>query len=258
MGKIGRKAIKELVSRLRKEHKVDFCIANAENLAHGTGITRSTMEECLLAGIDFFTSGNHIWDKPEIYTILQDKELKEKIIRPFNYPEGTAGVGAKIVSIGKNKVLIANVMGQVFMRPTLDNPFEALDRLLEEHKDEDIAGTLVDFHADATSEKNAFGMYVDGRASAVWGTHSHVPTADERILPAGTAFVTDVGLTGFRDGVIGETYEAVIKSFITRLPLRHELPDSGWAILNAIIVEVDPQTKLAKNIIRVKEEIEIK
>lgn len=257
MGKIGRKAVKELVPRLRKEHQVDFCIANAENLAHGAGITRATMEECLLSGIDFFTSGNHIWDKPEVYDILQDKDLKERLIRPHNYPAGTSGDGAKIVNVGKNKILIANVMGQVFMRPTLDNPFEALDRLLEEYQGEDLAGTLVDFHADATSEKNAFGMYADGRATAVWGTHSHVPTADERILPQGTAFVTDVGLTGFRDGVIGETSEAVLKSFITRLPLRHELPDTGWAILNAIIVEIDPKIKLANSIKRIKEEIEI-
>ena len=257
MGKISRKAVSHLVPRLRKEHKIDFCIANAENLAHGTGITKTTMEEMLLAEVDFFTGGNHIWDKPDVYDILQDKDLREKLIRPWNYPEGTAGEGEKIVDIKGEKILVANFMGQVFMKPTLDNPFHSLDKVLSKYEDTDLAAILVDFHADATSEKNAFGFYANGRASAVWGTHSHVATADERILPKGTAFTTDVGMTGFRDGIIGERGEVVLKSFLTSMPLRHEIPEDGLAVMNAIIIEVDTSTRLAKSIKRLRENIEI-
>jgi len=200
VGKIGRKAIKKVIGDYKKKYSPDFIIANAENLAHGTGATESTLNEMLEAGINFFTSGNHIWKKKEIISVFEEKRIP--LIRPANYPEGAPGQGYQLVEVGTKKLLVVNLLGRVFMKEDMDCPFRKIDEILKKYSKENLSGIFVDFHAEVTSENVAFGFYVDGRVSAVVGTHTHIPTADNKILPQGTAYVTDVGMVGARDSVL--------------------------------------------------------
>ena len=235
-----------LVPNLRQEYRIDLVIANGENAAGGLGLTRETAEELFASGIDVITSGNHIWDHKEIIPSL-DSELA--ILRPLNYPPGVPGRG--YLTMGK--VLVVNLLGRTFIG-NFDCPFRAMDQLLEEIVDKPPV-IIADFHAEATSEKVAMGRYLDGRVSAVLGTHTHVGTIDARLLPKGTAYITDVGMTGPLDSVIGDDADAVIRRFLTQLPHRLSV-GKGSVVLNSVLVDVEESTGVAKSIVRIDRETE--
>ncbi len=237
IGKPGREAVDRLLPGLRRELMVDLVIANGENAAGGFGLTVDTASELLDSGVDVLTSGNHIWDKREFIPYMDDVQGEGlPVVRPANYPSAP-GVGV----IRRKGVAVVNLMGRVFMT-NLDCPFRTADRLLEElREEEDTPIVVVDFHAEATSEKQAMGWYLDGRVSGVFGTHTHVGTVDARILPRGTAYLTDVGMTGPVDSVIGSDTRAVLDRFLTSMPQRLEVA-KGPCTLNSVLVEVDEQT----------------
>src|SRR5438094_387564 len=226
-GEPGRAAITKLLPRLRQEHAIDCCVVNVENAAGGFGVTPQIARQILAAGADVMTSGNHIWDKKEVVEYIVKENL---LLRPANFPAGTPGVGHVTVKCGPHKVGVVNLMGRVFMLP-IDCPFRKADELAAELRRETPI-VLVDMHAEATSESLAMGWYLDGRVSAVVGTHRHVQTADERVLPGGTAYITDLGMTGPTDGVIGVDREIILQRFLTQMPMRFE-PAKGPAALHA-------------------------
>ncbi|MCW2278526.1 TIGR00282 family metallophosphoesterase [Heliophilum fasciatum] len=241
VGKPGRKAVEELLPQVRKSYAVDFVIANAENAAGGNGLTRDIAHELLGRGIDVLTMGNHTWDKREILDFI---DSEPKLLRPANYPVGTPGRGSAIFTLPNGKHLaVANYCGRIFMNP-LECPFQHVGRLIESLRGK-ADYLFIDFHAEATSEKIAFGWHVNGRATAVVGTHTHVQTADERILPAGTAYISDVGMTGPRDGVLGVKKELVLNKFITQLPVRFETA-TGPIQMNAVLITLGLQGKAEK------------
>jgi metallophosphoesterase (TIGR00282 family) len=245
-GEPGRKAVLGLVPRLRREHEPDLVIANVENAAAGFGVTPAIARAFLEGGVDVMTSGNHVWDKKEIVEYIGKENL---LLRPANYPPGTPGVGSIVVKAGVRRVAVLNLQGRVFM-PTVDCPFRKADEELPRLRAETPV-IIVDMHAEATSEKQAMGWYLDGRVSVVVGTHSHVQSADERILPGGTAYLTDVGMTGPVDSVIGVAPELAIQRFLTGLPNRFE-PAKGPAALHGVVVRVDPDSGKALDIRRLK------
>jgi 2',3'-cyclic-nucleotide 2'-phosphodiesterase len=246
IGKPGREALSRELHRIVDRHMVDLVIANGENAAGGFGLTAETAQELFKCGIQMITSGNHIWDKKDS---LEYIKREERIVRPANYPEGTPGKGAAIARTpGGVKVGILNLEGRVFMN-NLDCPFRCADREIAKLKEETPI-VFVDFHAEATSEKISLGWYLDGRVSAVVGTHTHVQTADERILSAGTAFITDVGMTGPFDSVIGVKKEEAIQKFITQRPAKFEIAKRDIRI-NAVVIEVDEKSGLATGIERI-------
>jgi 2',3'-cyclic-nucleotide 2'-phosphodiesterase len=248
VGKPGRQAIQALVPKLRTSHRADFVIVNAENSAGGLGVTRDiaiSMYQC--AKVDVITLGNHAWSKREVHSYL-DEELR--ILRPANYPPGVPGRGFGIFQTPGGPLAIIVVQARTFMEPT-ENPFHVADALLEEaHRT--TKAVFVEIHGEATSEKQAFGWYVDGRASAVVGTHTHVQTADERILPGGTAYLTDAGMTGPMDSVIGMRVDSVLPRFTTHMPNRFEVAE-GPSKLNAVVVDVDMATGRSTAIERIQE-----
>ncbi len=243
IGKPGRKAVKTLVPGLRQQYGIDLVIANGENTAGGIGLTRAMAEELLADGVDVVTSGNHIWDRKEIIPDL-DGELP--ILRPLNYPPGVPGRGYLV----KGQVLVVNLVGRVFIGH-FDCPFRAMDCLLEGVSQRVI---VVDFHGEATSEKVALGKYLDGRVSAVLGTHTHVGTIDARLMPLGTAFVSDVGMVGPIDSVIGDDAEAVIERFLTQMPHRLSV-GKGGIVFNSVLVEIEESGR-ATAITRIDIELE--
>ncbi|MEK7653627.1 MAG: TIGR00282 family metallophosphoesterase, partial [Patescibacteria group bacterium] len=198
VGKIGRKAVIKELPKLKSRYHPDLVIANAENLAHGIGFTRKTLAEMIEAGVDLFTSGNHAWEKAGADEILNQKD--SSVLRPANYPAKKSGVGVKELKISKKKVVVVNLLGKVFIKDRVADPFKMMKKIIREHGK---AIYLVDFHAEATSEKTAFANYFDGKIAAVIGTHTHVPTSDERILADGTGYITDAGMIGYYDSVIG-------------------------------------------------------
>ena len=246
IGKPGRQALDIFLPQIKQEYRVDLTIVNAENSAHGIGVTPETAEELLKAGADVLTSGNHVWAHKTILPCL-DSEMP--LIRPLNYPPGVPGKGY----IVKKGVLVVNLIGRTFM-DNYDSPFRTMDALLTqmENKPKII---IIDFHAEATSEKVALGRYLDGRVSAVLGTHTHVGTIDAMILHRGTAYVTDIGMTGPIDSVIGDDPENVLKRFLTQLPHRLSA-GSGKSVVNAILVTVDESTGKATGIERIQRETE--
>ena len=241
IGRPGRRAIRSLVPELREEHGIDLVVANAENTAGGFGLTLETAYELLENGVDVLTSGNHIWDQKEIVPHM-DEGLP--LVRPANYPDAP-GRGY-IVHDG---VMVMNLIGRVFMAP-LDCPFRTAASILNEVAEDGPRVVVVDFHAEATSEKQAMGWYLDGRVSAVVGTHTHVGTVDTRVLPSGTAYVTDVGMTGPVDSVIGSDSSAVLDRFLTGLPNRLTVA-GGPVIMNSVLVEVDAESGKALSIDRI-------
>lgn len=241
--------MKKALPELKKELEPDFVIANVENLAHGTGVTQKTLDELIECGVDFFTSGNHIFKKPEAETILKDKE--SNLLRPANYPDNYPGTGAKIVEVGSKSVLIVNLIGRVFMKDEVNCPFKELDKILEKFDLNKISAIIVDLHAEATSEKQAFGWYADGRISAVFGTHTHIPTADARILNNGTAYISDVGMVGAYESVIGDKIEPIIQSFLAEVHPKIEIPEEGPVQVNAVLVEINSNSKKALSLKRV-------
>jgi len=244
IGKPGRKALSQLLPGLRQQYGIDLIMANGENAAGGIGLTLATAREMLNAGADVLTSGNHIWMHREIYPYL-DGEMP--ILRPLNYPPGVPGRGHIVIG----KVAVVNLIGRVFIGD-LDCPFHAMDKLLSELEQPII---IVDFHAEATSEKVAMGRYLDGRVSAVLGTHTHVGTTDAQILPGGTAYVSDIGMTGPLDSVIGDDAEAAIQRFLTKMPHRLSV-GKGKIALNGILVKVDDDTGKALSIERIYQEVD--
>jgi 2',3'-cyclic-nucleotide 2'-phosphodiesterase len=253
IGKPGRTVAEQLLPRLREERHLDFITVNGENVAGGMGLTISTAASLLESGVDVITSGNHIWDKREIYPEL-DRE--ERILRPINYGEqDVPGRGWGIFHAADGSELaVINAQGRTFMQQ-IENPFTMLDRLLEEGADELPPVRIVDFHCELTSEKNAFGIYLDGRVSAVCGTHTHVATADERILPRGTAYVTDLGMTGPVYSVIGFAPESVLPRFLNALPTRFEV-GSGPVLFNGVQIDIDTATGRALAIERLTRIVE--
>ena len=254
-GKIGRQATTKALPDLKEKYQPDFIMANAENLAHGKGVTESTIKEMQEIGIDLFTSGNHVWDKNDVYTIFQKKN--STLLRPANYPENTPGSGEKIVKIGLNNLLVVNLIGRVFFREDFDDPFRTIDKILEKYKKENLAGIIIDFHAEATSEKVAMGFFLDGRVSAAISSHTHVQTADEKILPKGTAYISDLGFIGAKDSVIGLDKKIIIKNFLTQINEPGEIPESGICQINGVYLEINPKTQKAIKIERINTEVEV-
>ncbi len=232
VGKLGRQVLEEQLPELRKEFNINVVIVNGENVAHGKGITQKTYKWLMEQGIACVTMGNHTWDNKDIFEFIDDKN---NIVVPANYPKGTPGKGYLTFNYNGTKITVVSLMGTVFMNGRYDCPFEAIDSILEAVESDVF---LVDVHAETTSEKIALGYYLDGRVAAVVGTHTHVPTADARILDEGTAYQTDVGMNGALDGVIGVQKEGVIRRFKTGMPERFNPLDKGKMQLNAVVIEV--------------------
>ncbi|SHH12643.1 hypothetical protein SAMN02745221_01742 [Thermosyntropha lipolytica DSM 11003] len=246
VGRPGRRAVKNILPAIQKEYDVIFTIANAENAAGGRGLSRSVMDELLNCNIDVLTMGNHVWDNKEINTFIDDEP---RLIRPANYPPYCPGQGYHIYNAGFGvKIAVVNLSGRVFL-PSLDCPFRTMEEILKDIKDKaDII--IVDFHAEATSEKLAFAYYFDGRVTAILGTHTHVQTADERILPGGTAYITDLGMTGPYDSILGMEKSSVIEKFLTQRPTRFEVA-GGPAQFQGALLRVDDNTHKALSINRI-------
>ncbi len=250
VAKPGRRVLRENLAHLQTEHEVDFTVVNIENVAGGFGITKAVFEELSALAIDVMTTGNHTFDKKEVLEII-DKE--PTLLRPYNYPENTPGAGMVTVTASNGvKVTVVNMMCQVFMHAILDCPFAAMDKILRSISlNEGII--LLDFHGEATSEKQAMGWHVDGRVSALWGTHTHVQTADERILLEGTAYISDLGMTGAYNSVIGMNSDIVVQGFVTKRRGRFE-PATGPAALCGALIDIDETTGKARSISRIRVE----
>ncbi|AJF07168.1 MAG: TIGR00282 family metallophosphoesterase [Thermodesulfobacteriota bacterium] len=250
VGRPGRQALKRRLDHLVDRHQVDLVVANGENSAGGFGLTAEIARELFALGVHVLTSGNHIWDKKEAFDLL---ERESRVLRPANYPPGLAGYGSGVFFVPDGTpVAVVNLEGRVFMN-NLDCPFRAADRLLEGLRDR-AKVILVDFHAEASSEKIAFGHYLAGRVSAVVGTHTHVQTADERILGGGTAFITDVGMTGSLDSVIGIQKEIAVEKFLKQVPMRFEVAKKH-PVLCAVLLDVDADNGCARSIERIFQEV---
>ncbi|MCX5706586.1 MAG: TIGR00282 family metallophosphoesterase [Candidatus Omnitrophica bacterium] len=246
VGRPGRLAVEKLIPGLKEEYRLDFVIANAENAAGGSGINPKVAQELFNSGVDILTSGDHIWKKKEIFELINQEE---RILRPLNFPLGAPGKGSAIFKSRSGvKIGVINVNGRVFMEP-LECPFKttlaAAEELVKESKI-----IIVDIHAEATSEKVALGWYLDGKVSAVLGTHTHIQTADEHILPKGTAYITDVGMTGPTDSVIGRRVEDVLERFLTSIPVRFEVAEDNIQ-LQGVVVDINEKTGRADSIIRI-------
>lgn len=246
VGKIARKALTKKLPQLLEEEQPDFVIANGENIAHGKGITKKTCQEVFEAGVDLLTLGNHIADKKDFLEIAEDPNAK--VIRPANFPPGVPGKGVTILEKNGKNLAVANLLGRSFVREIPDDPFRAFDQIIATLPA--TTALLVDFHGEATSEKRAFGYWVDGRASAVAGTHTHVQTADEQILPKGTGYITDVGMVGAKESILGVVKEGPLKLFLTQMPVIFEIPETGVVRGDYAIITIDPDTRLCTDIKR--------
>ncbi|MDE3113314.1 MAG: TIGR00282 family metallophosphoesterase [Chloroflexota bacterium] len=243
VGRPGREAVKALLPRLREELRVELVVLNGENAAGGAGLTAEIARELRDAGADVLTNGNHVWDQR---VFLTEIETLDYAIRPLNLPPRNPGRGWTVVG----DVLVVNAIGRVFMA-AYDDPFRAVDALLAELGERAPRVRILDWHAEATSEKNAMGWHLDGRFSAVVGSHTHIPTADARVLPAGTAFVSDTGMVGPRDSVLGVDPKIVVDRFITGIPKRFEVAKDGPVVFNSVLIDVDGSTGRARSIERV-------
>ena len=237
MGRPGREKLLQALPQLKRETGAEFIIVNGENASGGKGLNRRGMEDLLTAGADVVTMGNHVWDNKEIFQFIDDEP---RLVRPANYPAYCPGKEYGIYHCGSNeRIAVINLCGRVFM-PALDCPFAAVDSILEAVQNE-VDYIIVDFHAEATSEKLAMAYYLDGRVSAVVGTHTHVPTADARILPQGTAYITDLGMTGVQESVLGIKSELIIHKFLTARPVKYEIAE-GMAKLQGVWIELDDRS----------------
>ncbi len=246
----GRRAVLNHIQQIRKEHEIDIAVMNAENVAGGFSITPPIADELFECGIDLMTSGNHIFDKGEIIPYIRKNQ---RLVRPANYPKGTPGTGLFIGEVNGFQIAVLNLLGRVFMPPNVDDPFRIADDAVKSIPDE-VKIRLVDMHCEATSEKYAMGWFLDGRVSAVVGTHTHVPTADERILDNGTAYVTDLGLTGSYAGVIGMKKEDVFQRF-TQFPSKRAAHAKGNVWICCVVINIDENTGIANDIQRLRIEI---
>lgn len=246
VAKPGREIVQRFLPEIIKEHKPDMVFANCENLSGGRGITEEKIEQMRMAGIDYFTSGEHIFQEKGTEDFIHNLP----VLRPANYPEGTVGEGYKIIDSGKNgKVLLINLMGLTSFggkNAFLDNPFSKIDEILEKTKDEKVDAKIVDFHAEATSEKYSMGFYLDGRVDAVIGTHTHVPTCDDMVLPKGTLYLTDVGMCGVIDSSLGVKVDITIKMFLTAMSQRFEWENAGRKAFRSVLLDLQ-----SKKIVRI-------
>jgi hypothetical protein len=245
-GKIGRQAVAKILPKLKKELRVDLVIANAENIAHGSGVTEETIKELQAAGVDFMTTGDHA------FKTQRDSDVFENlpVIRPANFPPCLPGRGYLLIEYKKKKIALINLIGRVFMHMDYDCPFRKLDEILAEldlHKNK-LSAIIVDIHAEATSEKIALGHYADGRVTAVLGTHTHVMTADHHITDKGMAYITDVGMVGASDGCIGVDKENIIKTFLTQIKYKHVIPEKGQVIFNSVLININEKNSQASSI----------
>lgn len=251
-GEIGREYLEQKLPLMIQKHKVDVCVANCENAAHGRGLSEKNYNEILSSGVDIITMGNHVWGNSELAPLLKLKDTK--VVRPCNIGKTLPGVGYKIFAKKGVKIGVTNIEGRVFIDLVGDNPFEAADEIIKQMDDEGAKIKIIDFHAEATSEKKLMAMYTDGRVSAVIGTHTHVQTADEQILPNGTAFITDVGMTGIsRESVLGMEYKGVSEKIIKGLPARFEPCVKGTPEIRAVLIKIDEETGKATQIERINE-----
>lgn len=242
VGQPGREAIEKTLPQWKKKYQPDLVIANGENAAHGKGIARKSLEQVLKAGVDLVTLGDHTWDQQETAALLEDKSLP--LIRPANFPPGLPGQGHRLIKIRTKNILVINLIGRVFMRQQYDDPFRKADELIE-NEGENADAVIIDFHAEATAEKVCLGWYCDGRVSAVLGTHTHIPTADARILPQGTAYLTDVGMVGPRDSSLGLDKDKTIKSALLQTPIKAEIAE-GPVEINAVLLEIKKDGRAKK------------
>jgi len=251
VGSPGRRAVNKLLPGLKEEYSLDFVIANAENASGGSGIIPKVADELFASGVDLLTSGDHIWKRREIFELLSHEQ---RILRPLNFPSGAPGAGSGVFKAGSGrKVGVINVNGRVFME-ALECPFKAA---LSARKElfQETKVIIVDIHAEATSEKVALGWYLDGKVSAVLGTHTHIQTADERILPEGTAYLTDAGMCGPYDSVIGRKVENVLERFLTAIPVKFEVADANIQLHGAVL-DIDEATGRARSIIRIQKKLD--
>jgi metallophosphoesterase (TIGR00282 family) len=249
IGSQGRTVVVDQLPSLREMYAPDLVIGNVENLAHGRGITAKTLAELDAAGIDAYTSGNHVWENPAGLSCFDDPTWKQRLVRPANVDPALAGRGATVVEKQGVRVLITNLLGQLFMKTAQSSPFLSLDRIIQENP-ADLR--IVDLHAEATSEKEALSHYADGRVTAIFGTHTHVPTADEKILPGGTAYITDVGRNGAHDSVVGFEKKAAVQRFLDPTGKAYDPSSAGPAELNAVLLTADPKTGLALTLDRIR------
>jgi len=241
VGRLGRLAIIELLPKLKKQYQPDLIIANGENLAHGKGLTKITAEQMFEAGIDWLTSGDHCFDQASSVEACFNSDLK--ILRPENYSPDATGTGHALIKIREQNILLINLVGRSFMNRSFDCPFRAATKLLASFTDKKISAIIIDIHAEATAEKIALRHFLDGKISALLGTHTHVPTADAQITTLGTGYITDVGMTGYADGVIGVMPQAIIDSFISQVKANHQLPTVGKAQCNLVQLLINPQNR---------------
>lgn len=244
VGKPGRHVLTDYLQKIKQKYKPDISIVNGENAAGGRGLTEKIYKQFLELGVHVVTMGNHTWDDKNIFDFI---DQTKQLVRPANYPEGTPGLGVTYYTVQKQKVAVVNLQGTVFL-PSLDDPFRKIDEIIQTVRKE-ASIIFVDFHGEATSEKLAMGWYLDGRVSAVVGTHTHVQTADERILPNHTAYITDVGMTGPYDGILGMNRDAVIKKFLTQMPVKFDVA-KGREQLSGVMIDIDPKTAHATKIER--------
>jgi len=240
VGEPGRYAIKKILPQWQKKYEPDFVIANGDNLAHGKGVTKRSLDEILESGVDLVTSGDHIWSKKEVISLLEDKKVP--LIRPANFSDKVPGKGYWTTQLRTKKIMVINLIGRVFMKQQYDNPFETVNKILDEESADII---IVDWHAEATAEKICMGWHLDGRVSAVLGTHTHIPTADAQILPNGTAYISDVGMVGPKNSSLGADKDLTLESFVKQMPFNYEIAD-GPVEVNAVLINIEKKANKIK------------
>jgi 2',3'-cyclic-nucleotide 2'-phosphodiesterase len=247
VGSPGRDMLREYLPKIKEKYRPHITVINGENSAGGRGITEKIYREFLEWGAQAVTLGNHAWDNRDIFEFIDDAKY---LVRPANFPEGAPGQGMKFLKLNQLEIAIINLQGRTFMNAAIDDPFHTAERLVQEARKKTPI-IFIDFHAEVTSEKQAMGWYLDGKVSAIVGTHTHVQTSDSRILPNGTAYLSDVGMTGPYDGILGIEKDPVIHRFLTGLPVRHEVPNTGRTLLSAVLIDIDEKTGLARKIDRI-------
>lgn len=245
VGNSGVNKLKSELKDIKAKYNIDFCIVNGENAAEGMGITKKNFDDIILAGADCITMGNHTWGKKEIFTFIDDP----KILRPLNYPDGVCGKGYNIYECNNKKIAVINAMGRAEINVQTENPFIQIQKVIDKIKKE-VDIIVLDFHAEATAEKEAMGYFLDGKATIVFGTHTHVQTADEKILEKGTAYITDIGMTGPKNSVLGMDKEAALKRFLTALPEKYRVA-TGETMLNGCVFKINDETNKVMNIERI-------
>ncbi len=254
VGKPARHALKKILPKYKEKYNFDLVLANGDNLAHGRGVTKNTIEEVFSYGIDILTCGDHIWDTSEAVELLENS--KYNLLCPANYPMMTIEKGYRIFDVKDKKILVINLAGRVFFQKFSDCPFKTAENIINENGDKADA-VLIDIHAEATSEKKALGIFLDSKISAILGTHTHVQTADEEIFKGGTAYISDVGMVGPKDSIIGCRKEIVINQMKMQIPFKYEISNGHDVLVNAVIVDVDEKNGKASAINRINEVIKL-